>query len=111
MGWHISNHWTRSQTLRNLWDPRYGDYARRFGFQQGVLPSEGRVGYFLTTLGRHSEKDGQTMVVEKKWADHSGGLIMLVSFDRPICRIEPLRRSAQPTNLGTGLDLSRRATP
>jgi hypothetical protein len=64
MGWHISNHWTRSQTLANLRDPRFADYALRFGFRDGV-PSEGGVRYFLTTLGRHSEKDGQTMVVEK----------------------------------------------
>lgn len=64
VGWQITHHWTRSQTLRNLWDPRYGDYARRFGFQQGVFPSEGGVRYFLTTLGRNSDADGQSMAVE-----------------------------------------------
>jgi hypothetical protein len=65
MGWYISNHWTRSQTLANLRDPRFADYTLHFGFRDGVFPREGGVGYFLTTLGRYSEKDGQTMVVEK----------------------------------------------
>jgi len=36
LGWQLTNRWTRAQTLRNLADARYADYARRFGFQNGV---------------------------------------------------------------------------
>jgi len=62
-GWQITNAWTRSQTLKNLHDPRYADYAQRFGFQDGVFPSEGGMRYFLTTLGAHSQASGQTVEV------------------------------------------------
>ena len=61
-GWQITNTWTRSQTLKNLHDPRYADYAQRFGFQDGVFPTEGGLRYFLTTLGANSP-DGQVVAV------------------------------------------------
>ncbi len=61
--WQIFNRWTRSQTLKNLTDKRYADYARWFGFQNGVYPSEGGVRYFLTTLGRNSDAGGKTVDV------------------------------------------------
>jgi hypothetical protein len=63
--WQIANHWKRSQTLKNLADERYADYARWFGFQNGVYPTEGGVRYFLTTLGRNSDRGGQTVSVEQ----------------------------------------------
>jgi hypothetical protein len=40
-GWQITNRWPRTQTLRHLRQPRYADYARRFGFAEGVYPTEG----------------------------------------------------------------------
>jgi hypothetical protein len=40
--WQIVNRWSRAQTLRNLRKPRYADYAERFGFREGIFPSEGR---------------------------------------------------------------------
>lgn len=62
--WQIANRWTRSQTLRNLAAPRYGDYARCFGFQEGEYPTEGGVRHFLTSLGSHSDASGETVTVE-----------------------------------------------
>ncbi len=60
-GWQTSNGWSRAQTLRHLADPRYADYARRFGFQPGCLPTEGGLRYYLTALGDHS--DGEPLLV------------------------------------------------
>lgn len=62
--WQIANRWTRSQTLRNLADPRYADYARCFGFQNKVYPSEGGLRHFLTCLGRQSDAGGETVAVK-----------------------------------------------
>ena len=56
-GWQITHRWTRAQTLRNLADARYADDARRFGFQNGGLPTEGGLRHYLTALGDHSEGD------------------------------------------------------
>ena len=50
-GWQITNGWNRAQTLKNLKDPRYADYASLFGFQAD-FPSEGGLRHFLTSLGR-----------------------------------------------------------
>jgi hypothetical protein len=63
--WQIFNRWTRSQTLKNLANERYADYARWFGFQNGIYPTEGGVRHFLTSLGRHSEASGETVSVEQ----------------------------------------------
>jgi len=63
-GWQIVNGWNRTQTLDNLSDPRYADYAQRFGFEDGVCPTEGGMRHFLTALGRHSEVSGDTVVVD-----------------------------------------------
>ena len=65
VAWQIANQWNRSQSLKNLADARYADYARWFGFRNGDYPSEGGVRYFLTTLGHHSEAGGQTVSVEQ----------------------------------------------
>lgn len=64
LGWQITHRWTRAQTLRNLADPRYADYARRFGFQPGIFPTEGGLRYYLTALGQHS--DGDTLIVDEE---------------------------------------------
>ena len=63
-GWQIVHGWNRTQTFNNLADPRYADYAQRFGFEEGVYPTEGGLRYFLTALGRHSEVGGDTVVVD-----------------------------------------------
>jgi hypothetical protein len=63
-GWQIINNWSRAETLRNLRHPRYADYARRFGFRDGIFPTEGGVRYFLTTVGRNAEIAGETIAVE-----------------------------------------------
>jgi hypothetical protein len=65
-GWQIVNGWKRTKTLDNLSDPRYADYAERFGFEAGVYPTEGGLRHFLTTLGRHSEVEGDTVLVERE---------------------------------------------
>jgi hypothetical protein len=62
-GWQITNTWNRSQTLTHLRDPRYADYAQRFGFENQVFPSEGGLRYVLTTLGTRSTTAGQTVSV------------------------------------------------
>ncbi len=62
LGWQITNRWTRAQALRNLADARYADYARRFGFQNGILPTEGGLRHYLTALGDHS--NGDTLIVD-----------------------------------------------
>jgi hypothetical protein len=54
-GWQLTNHWTRTETLIHLRDPRYADYAERFGFEHGVFPTEGGGRYFLTALRQHAE--------------------------------------------------------
>lgn len=64
LGWQLTNHWTRAQTLRNLTEARYADYAQRFGFQNGVWPTEGGLRHYLTALGDHS--DGDTLIVDKE---------------------------------------------
>jgi hypothetical protein len=64
LGWQLTHHWTRAQTLRNLADARYADYAQRFGFQTGVWPTEGGLRHYLTALGDHSE--GDTLTVDKE---------------------------------------------
>jgi hypothetical protein len=66
VGWQIVNHWTRTQTLRNLRAPRYADYARRFGFRNDRYPTEGGVRHFLTTLGRPSSSADTICVDEKQ---------------------------------------------
>jgi hypothetical protein len=64
-GWQIVNGWSRTKTLENLSDPRYADYAERYGFEEGVYPTEGGMRYFLTALGRHSEVEGATVLVQR----------------------------------------------
>ena len=64
LGWQITHRWTRAQTLRNLADPRYADYAQRFGFQPSVFPTEGGLRYYLAALGQHS--DGDTLIVDEE---------------------------------------------
>ena len=64
-GWQITNSWNRSQTLRYLRDPRYADYARRFGFREGDYPTEGGLRYFLSALGQHSTSE-ETITLDEE---------------------------------------------
>jgi hypothetical protein len=63
--WQIANRWERSQTLLHLAEDRYADYAGWFGFRKGVYPTEGGVRYFLTTLGRNSEANSESVAVQQ----------------------------------------------
>lgn len=63
IGWQLTHSWSRSQALKNLADERYADYRRGFGFRAGVYPTEGGVRYFLTSLGGHSDSDGETLAI------------------------------------------------
>jgi hypothetical protein len=65
-GWQIVNSWNRTKTLDHLSDPRYADYAQRFGFEQGVYPTEGGMRHFLTALGHHSQVEGDTVLVNRE---------------------------------------------
>ena len=56
-GWQRVNNWKRTQTLANLRNPRYRDYATRFGFREGIYPSESGMRYFETTLGKGELED------------------------------------------------------
>jgi hypothetical protein len=59
LAWQLANGWSRAQTLRHLREERYRDYARRFGFHDGVHPTEGGLRHFLTALGRNTgDQDG-----------------------------------------------------
>ena len=66
LGWQITQAWSRAHTLKQLRQPRNADYARRFGFSKGLFPTEGGLRYFLTSLGHHSEREGQTRQFESK---------------------------------------------
>lgn len=63
LGWQIDQRWSRTDLLKKLADPRYADYARRFGFDNDVYPTEGGVRYFLTALGYHSDASGDVVLV------------------------------------------------
>jgi hypothetical protein len=65
LGWQITHRWKRSEVLKHLAEDRYKDYAKCFGFQDGIYPTEGGVRHFLTALGLHSEDGGETVAVEK----------------------------------------------
>jgi hypothetical protein len=62
LGWQIINGWNRSQLLRKLNKPRFASYAERFGFEDGVFPTEGGLRHWLTTLGLHSQ-NGDTITI------------------------------------------------
>ena len=63
-GWQITSSWNRAETLRNLAKKRNADYAERFGFVDGIYPTEGGLRHFLTALGHHSDADDDTVTVE-----------------------------------------------
>jgi hypothetical protein len=65
LGWRITNGWNRSQLLKKLHDPRYADYARLFGFENGDFPTEGGLRHWLTALGLHSQ-NGDTVLVDEE---------------------------------------------
>lgn len=54
LGWQITQGWSRAGALRELARKDHRDYARRFGFRDGVYPTEGGLRHFLTALGSHS---------------------------------------------------------
>ncbi|MCK4472619.1 MAG: hypothetical protein KAW49_12640, partial [Anaerolineae bacterium] len=68
-GWQITNGWSRAQTLRNLCKPRYADgaltCAQRFGFENGIFPTEGGLRYWLTTIGQNSTSEETVLVDEE----------------------------------------------
>ena len=66
IGWQITNGWSRAKTLRNIRNPRYADYAQRFGFEDGVFPTEGGIRYWLTAIGRNSTSDETVLVDEER---------------------------------------------
>ena len=61
--WQIVNGWSRAQSLRNLRKPRYVDYVERFGFRDGIFPSEGGLRHFLTRLGENTITAGECVSV------------------------------------------------
>jgi hypothetical protein len=61
--WQITNGWSRAKMLRYLRKARFADYAQRFGFRDGIFPSEGGLRHFLTTLGENSTAQGQSVTV------------------------------------------------
>ena len=65
VGWQITHGWSRAEALRHLHDPRYADYALRFGFEDGVYPTEGGLRYWLTVLGQNSTSP-ETVVVDEQ---------------------------------------------
>ncbi len=66
VGWQITSEWNRAETLRNLRNPRYADYAQRFGFEDGIFPTEGGLRYWLTTIGQNSTAEETILVDEEQ---------------------------------------------
>jgi len=66
IGWQITSQWPRTTVLKKIASSRYADYAQRFGFQEGIFPTEGALRYYLTTLGVNSEANGQTVVLGER---------------------------------------------
>ena len=64
IGWRIVNGWSRTQLLKNLRNPLFASYAERFGFEDGIFPTEGGLRHWLTALGLHSQT-GDTITVGK----------------------------------------------
>lgn len=64
ISWQVVHGWSRAQTLRNIRDPRYADYATSFGFLNHDYPTEGGMRYFLTTIGHNSAAHGDTITVQ-----------------------------------------------
>ena len=64
-GWQVTSHWFRAETLRNLCNPMNAEYARRFGFENGVFPTEGGLRHWLTALGQNST-NGETILVDEE---------------------------------------------
>ena len=62
IGWRIVNGWSRTQLLKNLKNPLFACYAERFGFEDGIFPTEGGLRHWLTALGLHSQ-NGDTVTV------------------------------------------------
>jgi hypothetical protein len=77
VSWQLNNRWQRTEALGYLRDPRYADYRQRFGFTADVLPTEGGVRYFLTTLGLNSAVEGDTVRVE---LDHEQCVTIAVQY-------------------------------
>ncbi|MFN2243247.1 MAG: hypothetical protein ACK2U2_13235 [Anaerolineae bacterium] len=65
IGWQIVNGWSRTQLLKNLRNPLFASYAERFGFEDGIFPTEGGLRHWLTALGLHSQT-GDTITVGKE---------------------------------------------
>jgi hypothetical protein len=64
VGWQVVQGWSRAETLRNIRQPRYADYAAAFGFRNRDFPTEGGVRYFLTTIGSHCATHDETLSVQ-----------------------------------------------
>lgn len=64
LSWRLLNRWPRTQTLRNLADPRYADYGQYFGFAPGAYPTEGGLRHFETRLGGQTANDLIKQTVE-----------------------------------------------
>lgn len=92
LGWQTTNGWNRSRTLQELRYPRNADYARRFGFSAGHWPTEGGLRYFLTTLGRHSDLDGQTVTLALP--DHEPVEVAIQQLNHLIAQSVALIRAA-----------------
>ena len=66
IGWQITNGWNRAEVLRQIRKPRNADYALRFGFEDGVFPTEGGLRYWLTAMGQNSTSDETVLVDEER---------------------------------------------
>lgn len=91
VGWQLINRWNRAETLRKLQQPRYADTARRFGFREGVYPSEGALRHFLTALGRNSTGAGEVVMVEQ---DERTRLVAVQQLNQLLAQSVHLMREA-----------------
>lgn len=61
--WQLSNNWSRSQVVVALKMPKYAELVQQLGFTHH-LPTEGGLRYIETSLGWHSEADGEVIAVQ-----------------------------------------------
>ena len=68
--WRLDNKWNRVESLRKLANPANADYRQRFGFSEGIYPTEGGLRYFETQLGCESGNDLIVQTVRLAQAAH-----------------------------------------
>lgn len=68
--WRLHNKWNRVESLRKLANPANADFRQRFGFREGIYPTEGGLRHFETQLGSESGNDLIAQTIKLAQAAH-----------------------------------------